>query len=248
MFLVTFAAALFASVMAIEKYPLMNLMLAIYLGYAVGRGGRYWQPALKYLLIASVGLSVVMIMEFQGNRDIAAGIGALLSRIFTGGIAPAYHYLEIFPRNIEFIYGASLPNPGGVLPFESFNLTKEVMPIINPGLSLEIVGSAPTVFWAEMYANFGFLGVLVAPFLVGVVIYAAQHALASAASTPTTVAATIVVASHFKELAATGLSSYLFDAVLLAVATVFVIALAARNFPVALYEWYSQNRTTKVVT
>ena len=38
-----------------------------------------------------------------------------------------------------------------------------------------IVGSMPTVFWAEAYANFGVLGVVFVPFVIGVVVYTVYY-------------------------------------------------------------------------
>ncbi len=53
----------------------------------------------------------------------------------------------------------------GILPFEPFRMTVEVMNWVNPN-SNGVVGSMPTVFWAEAYANFGIIGVCIVPFLL----------------------------------------------------------------------------------
>lgn len=231
MFVIAVMAATFSSVMAIEKYPFINLIVALYLAHVVLHDRRYVQPALKYVAIVALFLALAIYLAFMGLQDVVTGAEALLSRILTGGIAPAYFYLELFPGTIDFIYGASMPNPGGVLPFQSFPLTMEMMRYIDPqSARLGIVGSAPTVFWAELYANFGFLGVLVFPFVIGLGIYLLQHILQQFVVTPTSLAALILLALHYKELASTGPSSYLFDVRAGAILVVMVVVLASRTF------------------
>lgn len=238
LFLVSLPVAVFASVMSIEKAPIVNLIVVLYLAYAVTRGGGYWQPAGKYLAVFMTGLLIAMYVFVQGYEDAGTGFFGVLSRIFTGGISPAYFYVQMFPQHLDFLYGASFPNPGQVLPFAHFPLTKEMMQFIYPAQAqLGIVGSAPTVFWAEMYVNFGTLGVLIAPPLVGIGLYAVQHLLVSLPNVPATIAATILLASHFKELSGTSLSGYMFDTTSLAIVVVLLGALVLRGLPRAVREY-----------
>ena len=60
----------------------------------------------------------------------------------------------------------------GILPFDSISITKLVHSIIYPEmLNKGIVGSSPSFFWGEMYANFGYAGIFVPPFFVGYLLY-----------------------------------------------------------------------------
>jgi hypothetical protein len=230
LFIGAFAVAAFASLMTLEKGPFVELLFALYLTYAITRGGNYWQPAAKYLAIVVIVGLAAMYMVFMGVGSLGEGLSQAAFRIFTGQITPAYFYLQIFPRVHEYLYGASFPNPGGVLPFTSFDLAKYVSGYMYPiETRMGLVGTAPTAFWGEMYADFGVLGVLIAPFPVGVVIYGVHYLFSKCVPTATTVAASVLVATHFATLARTSVSGYLVDTTSFAVVTVTVLALGARR-------------------
>ena len=108
----------------------------------------------------------------MASKNPINAIASVFSRTFTGQIQPAYHYLEFFPMHHDFLWGRSFPNPRGILPFEPYRLTVEIMNWRFPDLVKRgVVGSMPTTFWGELYANFGTLGVITIPFFVGIVIY-----------------------------------------------------------------------------
>jgi hypothetical protein len=93
---------------------------------------------------------------------------------------------------------------------------------------LGLVGTAPTAFWAELYANFGPIGVLTAPFPVGILIYCVHYVLSKFVLTATTVAVHVLVALHLATIALSSLSDYLVDTTLFAILIVMVMALGAR--------------------
>ena len=98
----------------------------------------------------------LMYVYFKGSSSIWVGIQSGISRITTGQMSGLYHYLDIIPDQVDYLLGRSLPNPRGIFPWEHYRLTVEVMNIVHKGLAEQgIVGSMPTFFWGEMYANFG---------------------------------------------------------------------------------------------
>ncbi|HEX5127258.1 MAG TPA: hypothetical protein VFW00_11005 [Rhodocyclaceae bacterium] len=229
LFLAAFAFAVFASLMTSEKGPFVELLCALYLSYAISRGGNYWQPAAKYILIFVMVIVAMMYVWFMGVVSVGAGLSQAVFRVFTGQVAPAYFYLAIFPHVHGYLYGASFPNPGGVLPFANFNLPMFVSTYMYPATTkLGLVGTAPTAFWAELYANFGPLGVLTAPFPVGILIYCVHYVLSRFVLTATTVAVHVLVALHLATIALSSLSDYLVDTTLFAILIVMVMALGAR--------------------
>lgn len=122
------------------------------------------------LMILMAGL-VLMYQYFMGAEDISDALGRIFSRIFAGSITPAYFYLEYFPDVGGYLYGATIPNPGGILPYAPVRYTVDVMNWVFPSLAARgIVGSMPTVFWGESYANFGPFGILAIAFLMGLII------------------------------------------------------------------------------
>jgi len=81
-------------------------------------------------------------------------------------------YFRIFPQEHNFLLGKSFPNPGGFLPHESFSLSRYVYDFVHP--DSPIVGSMPTVFFGEIYANFGYAIMLFSIFLMGIILQSAQ--------------------------------------------------------------------------
>jgi F0F1-type ATP synthase membrane subunit a len=75
----------------------------------------------------------------------------------------------------------------------------------------------PTVFWGEMYANFGLPGVLIAPFFVGIALYGVDHVVNKAENTPLKIGLVVWLIIHYQNLSATGLSGFIFDFYLIAV-------------------------------
>ena len=119
------------------------------------------------------GVAVIMIitffyMFFSGFNELDVVLRVAASRIFTGSIGTAHFYLEYFPEVHPFLYGRSLPNPMGIFPWEPFSPAVEIMNWKFPAfLEKNIVGSSPSTFWAEGYANFGVFGVIVSALYLG---------------------------------------------------------------------------------
>ena len=223
---VGFLAAAFSATMAIEKGPFVFLLVMLYLTFVIYRGGEYWQSVAKYPVFIMVGFIPIFYIYFMGQEGIASSIYSIVSRVFSGQIAPAYFYLDLFPSRFNYLLGASFPNPGGLLPFHVYPLTMEVVKFMSPeSIAKGIVGSAPTVFWTEMYANFGPIGIVFSSFLVGVGLFFVSHILSMLSLSPPVIAATVSLAMHYKDLSGTSLSNYFFDSYLIAISTVTFLSL-----------------------
>jgi len=209
----SFAATAFSMLMATEKSPILFYLISLLIVYlVVRRGGRI--TLLTVALCSTVGFVIlgIMYVYFMGSKDIWKGMASGFSRITNGEMGPLYHYLTIFPNQVDYLLGRSFPNPLGIFPWEPYPLTVEVMNIVDPdGEKLDIVGSAPTFFWGEMYANFGYLGILLPPFFVGYVIYAINILIFRLPMSPLVLAIYVWVLMHIKNISSTGLSSYIID-------------------------------------
>jgi hypothetical protein len=225
-FWVSFLVASFSATMAIEKAPFIFLLVMLYLTIVVCKGGEYWQALAKYVVVTMVGFITIFYIYFVGQEGIASSMYSIATRVFSGQIAPAYYYIDLFPSRINYLLGASLPNPGGLLPFHVYPLTMEVVNYMFPDSILKgIVGSAPTVFWSEMYANFGLIGIIFSSFLVGIGLFFISHILSSLRLSPPVIAATVSLAMHYKDLSGTSLASYLFDSYLFIISAVTFFSL-----------------------
>lgn len=230
-FFISFITASFSSIMAVEKGPFVWLLISLFFTYII-ICNRSILPLRKMLMLGACLVTVLVLFYIilMNAEDIVSTLLALFSRAFTGQIQPAYHYLEIFPAQHDFLWGRSFPNPGGILPFKSYALTVEVMNWAYPELAkIGAVGTMPTFFWGELYANFGLFGVLFSPIIVGIALYVITYYVSKLEGTPIQIALTVWLAMHYKNLALTGLSSFIFDFNMIAILGIVFMLIALTN-------------------
>ncbi|HOI91874.1 MAG TPA: oligosaccharide repeat unit polymerase [Candidatus Rifleibacterium sp.] len=230
-FSTAFIIAAFSSLMATRKSPIFVLILGLFFIYVqMCHNGRFPVKALIKLCIFILLLLIILYEFFMGKGDAISALTAAFSRIITGGIAPAYFYLEYFPAHQDFLFGRSFPNPGGVMPFTPYRLPVEIMNWKFPNLfKLGIVGSMPTIFWGEMYANFGFLGVFLSPFGVGILVYLITWLSRKLPNNATTYALIVYLALHYQELSGRGLGGFLVDFYIVSLLAFVLLAIAFAN-------------------
>ena len=171
-FLAYFALCSVWSLLDTQKMPIAVYLIQVFIVLLFFKNNSRYS-IFNIILIVFVVYSALASMFFLFSdsmyADVRASMLKPLFRITMGQITPSYYYLEYFPDGHEFLMGRSFPNPGGLLPFEHYRIAVEIRNL----MTLEnyvIVGSAPTVFWAEMYANFGYFGVVFGSVLMGAVI------------------------------------------------------------------------------
>jgi len=76
---------------------------------------------------------------------------------------------------------------------------------------IDIIGSMPTIFWGELYANFGFLGIIIITPLIGIILYIMNWYFESKKNTVLGLSLFIFLIFHYKNLALSSLSNYIFD-------------------------------------
>lgn len=236
-FLVAFLGSSFAAVMATEKGPFAQILIGLLFVYGLSLlKGKIPIKATIILLVVLFSSLTTFYIFFMGSEDVFSAFGSIFSRALAGSIQPAYHYLEFFPQHQEFLMGRSFPNPGGILPIESYRMTVEVMNWVNPN-DHGIVGSMPTVFWAEAYANFGIFGVIFVSFIMGVVLYAVYYLVDKIENTPLKIGFFVWLMQHFKALSITGFSGYLIDFYLIILAFIMIMSIAfANRFRIKYYK------------
>lgn len=236
-FIISFLGSSFSAVMATEKGPFASILIGLLLVYTLTILKR--KVPIKIIIIFLIALFsslTIFYIYFMGSENVVSAIGSILSRALAGSIQPAYYYLEFFPEHQEFLMGRSFPNPGGILPIEPYRITVEVMNWVHPN-DKGIVGSMPTVFWAEAYANFGFFGVLFIPFVVGLLIYIVYYLFDKIENTPIKIGFYVWTMQHFKTISVTGFSGFLIDFYLIALTFIIITAIAfANNLKIKYYK------------
>jgi oligosaccharide repeat unit polymerase len=233
-FFIFLTFAIFFSIFDIQKAPLLWLILGCYFVYCRRHEKKINVRMLTQILFIVISISVLLVGFFMGGLGrVKDTFFATLGRIFCGAIIPIYFYLEIFPHQQDYLFGKSLPNPMNIFPWEHYRLTVEVMNYIFPYLSEKnIVGSAPTVYWGEIYANVGPIGIFAIAPLIGMLLFLFHMELEKLKNNPVKIALIVWVGMHFMMLSETGVSYLLFDTKLITVLLIglFVNHIDKKNY------------------
>lgn len=234
-FWVSLIVSSFVAVMATEKAPFINLITSLLMTYFIVRSdGVVPLSRLLYFGLVALVVLVGFYMLFMGSQTPGDALQNVVSRAFSGSIAPAYFYLEYYPVEREYLFGATFPNPGGILPFTPVRYTVDLMNWVFPELAATgVVGTMPTVFWAEAYVNFGWMSVGVVSFLIGVILSFVLYLVSRLALDPITIALNIWLIDHYKKLSMGGFSGYLYDFYLFGVVAL-VLTLIILTGPIKL--------------
>ena len=223
-FIIT-VSTIFSLVMATEKGWLANYFLLLTTLYlVVKKGGSISLSVVTTFLMPLFVILVIFYVLFMHDSSIGAAVISVFSRALTGSLQPAYHYLEFFPIHHDWLYGSSFPNPGGLLPFVPYSLAVELMNFVNPEhLTNNIVGTMPAIYWGEVYANFGYLGLILIPPLIGFALYFLNWFVFKFQYNPLNISFFCFLLVHYKELSVTSFSAFAFDFNLYVVILVFIM-------------------------
>lgn len=155
------------ALITLQKAPIIFLMIICYIIYTYKKG-RIEKKPLIIVGAVSVVLIIFMYIFFMGvSEETPASdiLNGALHRIFISSIMPFFWIIK-YTNEHGFLLGRTFPNPAGILPFEHFNLTVEIMDYAK-GFKDEGVGSMPTVFIGEMYADFWIIGIVISAVFVG---------------------------------------------------------------------------------
>ena len=170
--LVLFSLYRFAS--DLQKKPILDFIVLLFLSSWIFRGKVNWKQ-LSILFSLIFFLLAIMYYYIMGmsSRTLLVMIDAIITRIMLSQTMSLYHYFTLFPEAHDFLYGLSLPNPAGIFPYEHFPLTKWVF-INGLNNSWEIVGTAPSAFIGEIYANFGYSIMIISIVVLACILHVIQ--------------------------------------------------------------------------
>lgn len=224
LFISAFFYSFFVAIMATEKGPMAWLLIGLFMVYFLIRSNGFipFKKLIPFTFLI-VGLLIISYIYFMGAGDVGSALWSVFSRAFSGSISPAYFYLEFFPEHQEYLFGRTFPNPGGLMPYEPYRYTIEVMNWLFPDLvETGVVGTAPTVFWGEAYANFGPLGIPIVAFFMGSLVALVSYFVSKLEINPLTIGFFVWLILIFKDLSNSGFSGYFYNIYIISV-TVFVV-------------------------
>ncbi|HDL9483914.1 TPA: oligosaccharide repeat unit polymerase [Vibrio cholerae] len=223
-FISAFFYSVFVAIMATEKGPIAWLLIGLFMVYFLVRTNGFI-PLKKLISFAFLIVSFLIItyIYFMKSDSVSSALWSVFSRAFSGSISPAYFYLEFFPQHQEYLFGRTFPNPGGLMPYEPYRYTIEVMNWVFPEhLKSGVIGTMPTVFWGEAYANFGPPAIPIVAFIMGSLVALVSYFVSKLEINPLTIGFLVWLILIFKDLSISGFSGYFYNVYIISV-TVLVI-------------------------
>lgn len=137
-------------------------------------------------------------------------ISSIFERVFVSSVKPLYYYFSVFPEYHEHLLGRSFSPTifGGVLNAQVFNIEGYIHSFIYPDIIARgIVGTAPTIFIGEVYANYGFTIMLISILLTGFIIGYLERILENIKYTYLNVSFYIILAFTIKDISISSIQS-----------------------------------------
>jgi len=206
--IVSVSFALFISVHTVSKAPLVDYVIGAVAVYLLSMKNVH--VPLKKLFVFGLFFTIIfsfMTFYFYRRENMPTPVNALgyiIQRALGGQIESLYSTMEFIRNETELLDGRSFPNPRRVFPWEQIKLNREVALYRKKIMGREEtkrISSAPAVFWAEIYANFGWFAALISAFLVGMFVYALQYFMANKPMSPLRVALISWTAVYIAKLA-----------------------------------------------
>lgn len=189
MFLVNFAITVIALTMTLEKAPLVRYLLGFLL-LEIGLGRVRVRTVILWIA-ASLIVATTLSGFVSKASDLRSRLQPVAYRLVVGAIDSLFFYPDVFPKKADFLLGLSHPRFIAQL----FNTPPErasriVMTCVYPAeAESNRAGYMNTFFVGEAYANWGWAGVLISPWVVGLVIGILYFWLLSKPKTPAWLAA-----------------------------------------------------------
>jgi len=170
LFFISLIIALFYASLSLAKMPVAWVVLLLAASYYVARQGNISIKMVILFILLIFIFPVFVAFIVMPWSEITAGYSLIITGIFRRVFwVPAwvlYHYFEVFPEDVGFLYGRSM-GLFNLFQHESFfPVANFVYHYMNPEKALAH-GLANAPFIGNLYADFGLIGVIGGSFFIG---------------------------------------------------------------------------------
>ena len=225
-FIALFVSSFFILTYNIEKGPFVSYLIG-FMFLTILINGSVKKKTLFIIFGLIVGLIVGMYFALAGSGlsfwHLFHYNGGIVGRIILSQAAGTYLSFDLFPHVIDHIGFNSIS--GFMNTFLGVDTSERsarllMMHIAPKAVELGLVGVVNSLFIAEAWANFGLLGVLVAPFYVGVVIQTLYMFFLTMPKTPLLLG--IFTYFSYRGSVTGGFNDYIYNAGYLVIITFFI--------------------------
>lgn len=190
LFLPLFVASILAKTYDFSKAPVIYYLFYFYIIEVMLGHIHSIKKIIPYITVAMVFIIYIYIVVLNEGGNILTLYFGPIGRILFTQVATLFLHIDAFPQKIPFLNGASFSSKFKWI-FENASFQRSgriVMEIYSPEAVAEgTAGVMNTLFVGEAYANFGIIGVLVAPIIFGVIIAIFMFIVLMARKTPVTI-------------------------------------------------------------
>lgn len=162
----------FSTLKDLQKSPIIVFFIMYLIAFIYKKKSIKKKVVFRIFILSSITI-ILMYVFFMGmgkSHSLSEIIIAAFRRIFTGQPSTFYWY-QLYVEKKGLLLGHSFPNPADLFPFEYISLSKEVAIFSHPEFhSKDIVGSMPSMFFSDWYANFGTIAAIFSMLLLGIIL------------------------------------------------------------------------------
>lgn len=233
LFILLFIMSILCKTYDFEKAPVILYIAYFFVIEVMLDNVKDFGKVAKYVII---GITLILLMYYvvvgySGNLfTLSSGP---MGRLFITQIATCYLHVEAFPLRHVFLNGASFPKSiSWFLGKAEYGIRsgRVVMEIYNPsGVANGTAGVMNSLYIAEAYANFGKIGVIIAPFVVSFFITVIPCFILKQKKTPLHMALYVIVASMYATCLVGGYVDFIYNVSMAFIVLVFIVLEAIAN-------------------
>lgn len=217
-------------------YLLMLILASVY----AGNIKLNWRRIAGYGAVAVV-LIIIMYVSIQGVRGLESYLtysSGPIGRIILAQISPFFLHLDVFSHSIGFLDERGLPSfIVNMFDMEQIRSARLVMENIFPeNVDKGIAGVLNTIFIAEAFAMYGYLGILISIIYVAILVQIIYIVFVRLPKTPVTVALFIFFTINIPRTLVGGFSDFLFNPIWIFLTVVCVGFLIVEQYASQLLE------------
>lgn len=173
MFVISLGLAVFFASLSVAKAPVAAVFVMLLFTWYLLKSGRIGPRsiALFLVLILVFPFAVVFIQNGLQVDQLGYATGGILGRIFISPADDLYQYFRAFPDQADFLMGRSVAWVR-LIGLEYFDTANFVALLQNP--STLVSASSTVAFTGNLWADFGFAGVIYGSFLAGALVQGVQ--------------------------------------------------------------------------
>lgn len=238
LFGIMFVASIIAKTYDFSKGPLIYYFFYFYIIEVTLGNVKSIKKILPYIIGAIIFLLFIYAVVLKQGQNILTIYFGPVGRIIFTQVATLFLHMDAFPSIVPYLNGASFSSKFSFI-FESASFERSGRVVMETyskeGVAEGTAGVMNTLFVGEAYANFGIIGVIIAPIIFGVVISFFLFVILKLKKTPVSIIAYIQLMQIFMNIVQGGFVDIFYN---VAILLVILIAMTLHYIPKMRWSTY----------